>query len=293
MDQRTKPGEIIVVDDGGLAQPPFKEACTRAGIPYIYHKKDRPGLTESRNAGISLATGDVVFFFDDDVVLLPNYIQEILKVYEDDQQGEVGGVAGAIANPRAMTFARRLRRVFDVFFLVSGFKEGKVLPSGFCTSFGTTASPIKRVCEVDFFPGCGCSFRKEVFEKLRFTEKYPSHESYGEDKDFSYQVSKEYKLLFTPEAKLNHHGSLKMRPDKEAFGRMFVLGNYFFFTMHVKKHWWGWIFFWHAVFGYSLSRLVIMLLSFDKSEVLRIRGILGAVKDILTGRAANQRPTRD
>ncbi len=284
LEQVVKPHELIVVDDGNLSTLPFENECKNAGIDYIYYRKDTPGLTESRNAGIRLAKGDIIFFLDDDVVLFPNFIEEIIKVYKADNKAEVGGVGGAIANNKPLKLRHRIRRIIDVFFLVSGLHEGKVLLSGFFTGFGMTGSPIKKIKEVDFLSGGVSSFRKEVFQTFHFTDKYRNY-GFGEDKDFSFQVSKKYKLFFNPNAKLLHLEAPKMRPDKKLTGRKFVIGRYLFFKDHVKKAWWSWIFFYYALFGYILVRIIILIVSLDKNEISRLRGIFGAMRDILKGRA--------
>ena len=98
LKQTTKPYEIIIVDDGDLKVLPFEEESKNVGINYIYYKKDNPGLTESRNKGIELSKGSIIFFLDDDVILSPNYIEEILSVYNNDRKQVVGGVGGIITN---------------------------------------------------------------------------------------------------------------------------------------------------------------------------------------------------
>jgi len=283
IDQTVKPYEVIIVDDGDLNELPLEKEFKDLGIPYLYLKKDRPGLTESRNVGVSAASGDIIFFLDDDVVLCPNYIEEIIKVYEHDKKGVIRGAGGSDTDASPLKFVNRLNYIYDLFFLNSGFNEGKVLPSGFCTEFGTTEFPIRSIREVDFLAGGICSYRKEIFDEFSFTEKY---HQFGdcEDKDFSYQVSRKYKVVFNPKARLFHYPSPEMRPDKLISGRKFVIGKYLFFTTHIKKSWWSWLFFYYALFGYFLKRVVIMIFSFDRGEIDRVKGILGAVRDIVTKR---------
>jgi len=283
LDQTIKPFEIIIVDDGSLSEFPFEKECTDAGIQYRYLKKHKPGLTASRNEGIKLATGDIIFFLDDDVVLFPDYIEEILKIYRSDKEGLIGGVGGFIANRRPVKFSHCLRRIFDIFFLVSGFNEGEVLPSGFTTNFGIKIIPSKKIREVDFLHGCAMSFRKEIFVDFSFdTDRYQNY-GLGEDQDFSYRVSRKYKLFINPKATLLHLESPQMRPDKKNMGRMFVLNRYLFFRKNVKKHWWDWALFFYALFGYTLDRMIILLFSPTKEHFDRLRGILGAVREIFTG----------
>ena len=281
--QTVKPYELIIVDDGDLSEIPIEDECKDAGIHFIYHKKDLPGLTESRNAGISLSHGDIIFFFDDDVVLSPTFLEEIIKVYDSDVMEMVGGVGGMITNLKPLNLSRRIRKLFEIIFLISGIREGKVLRSGFFTNLFESKFPIRGIKEVDFLPGGAMSFRKEIFQEFSFTDRYRSY-GFGEDKDFSYQVSKKYSLLLNRAAKLIHIESPKMRPDKKTYGKKIVLGRYLFFRDHVKKNWWDWVFFYYSVFGYFIIRLIISIVSPGRDNSAHLTGIFSAIRDIIAGR---------
>ena len=283
LEQTVKPYELIVVDDGNLSELPVKKECQEKGIHYIYLKKDKPGLTESRNKGIGLASGDIIFFFDDDVVLFPDYISEILSIYQNDKDGIVGGVGGEVVNRKPLKIRTCLRRLFDIFFLVTGFNEGKVLPSGFCVNYGDTEFPIKRIKKVDFLSGGVCSFRKEVFKEFLFnTEKYLGY-GLGEDIEFSYRVSKKYTLIFNPKARLLHLDSPKMSIDDMREGRMYMMNRYIFFSEYVKKGWWSWLFFYYALFGYVSIRIISLIILPRREKAGELKGYFLAFGDILKG----------
>jgi len=252
-----------------------------AGIHYAYIKKDRPGLTESRNVGVRLASGDIIFFFDDDTILSPDYIEEILKIYQGDAEGNIGGVGGIITNFRPLKFRDRMRRAFEILFLISGTHEGKVLPSGFCVNYGDTGVSIYEKVRVDFLAGCAMSFRQRVFRDMSFDSDRYLNYGLGEDKEFTYRVSKKYDLIVTPKAKLKHLESKQMRIDKVKEGRMFFANRYIFFIKNVKKGWHSWIFFAYAMFGYILARIISLVLLPKKKKFEKLKGIFGAIKDIL------------
>ena len=283
LEQTVKPYELIVVDDGNLSELPVKKECQEKGIHYIYLKKDKPGLTESRNKGIGLASGDIIFFFDDDVVLFPDYISEILSIYQNDKDGIVGGVGGEVVNRKPLKIRTCLRRLFDIFFLVTGFNEGKVLPSGFCVNYGDTEFTIKKIKKVDFLSGGVCSFRKEVFKEFLFnTEKYLGY-GLGEDIEFSYRVSKKYTLIFNPKARLLHLDSPKMSIDDMREGRMYMMNRYIFFSEYVKKGWWSWLFFYYALFGYISIRIISLITLPRREKAGELKGYFLAFGDILKG----------
>lgn len=282
LNQSIKPNEIIVVDDGDLSELPLKDRCIHFGIHYIYFRKNVRGLTASKNAGVRLATGDVILFLDDDTVLFPDYIEQILNTYSLESERPIMGVGGLIANTKLLTFPRRLRRIFNLMFLMAGIEEGKVLPSGFSTDIGTTEFPIKKTSPVDFLQGGASSFRKEIFADFVFSERYERY-GMGEDKDFAYRVSRKHKLVINPKAKLFHFQSPKMRFDAARETQEIVLGRYRLFRRCVKKGWWSWFLFCYALFGYLLVRTIVMCVAFKKENVRKVKGIFQAIKDILFG----------
>lgn len=48
--------------------------------------------SEARNNGVAKSTGDIILFFDDDVVLREGCVKELIKPFEDSSVGIVGGV---------------------------------------------------------------------------------------------------------------------------------------------------------------------------------------------------------
>lgn len=284
LQQTVLPGELIIVDDGNLQETPLANECATAGIKTVYFKKDSPGLTASRNAGIGLATGEIVFFFDDDVVLERDYIENILKVYDDDKT--VGGASGRDMNLIPRKGIHQLRRLFNVLFLISGFEEGKVLPSGFCTEFGATGQMTTERKTVDFLPGCSLSFRKEVFRDFLFDTKWFLNYGMGEDKDFSHRVSKKYKLVYEPRARLRHFHSPQMRPDHYKTSRMFVLFAHTFFKRYGRRDFAGRLLFCYALAGYTATMAAIFIFTWKKSVYDYTRGLLRAIYEILAGKTA-------
>lgn len=282
LGQTVKPQEIILVDDGNLAAFPLQAECETAGIRCLYHKKSFPDLPESRNQGIRLAGGEIVVFLDDDTVLFPDFIEQILKPYDSDKEGAVGGVGGTVANLKRVGPEHWPRLFFETLFLVTGFREGTVLPSGFAIEFGKTPFPIRRMRRVDFLSGGVSSFRRKVFDEFQFTRGYDLVAT-GEDKDFTFRVSRKYRLFFNPDAKLYHYETPNMRANKRRQGRRALLARYLLFRMHKKRGWWSWLFFYYAACGYVLTHSMITLFSFNKGKFERLRGVCGALADIVRG----------
>jgi len=282
LPQTRLPDEVIVVDDGELAEFPLQQQLENAGVTTLYHRKEAPGLPESRNSGVELSSGEVILFLDDDVELFPDYVEQILRVFETDTAEQVGGVGGAEANLiRPIHWRGRLRRIRDILCLMGGFREGQVLPSGYCTEYGSTGRPLRRLTDVEFLVGATSAYRRAIFDEFRFTENY---RELGEDKDFSYRVSRNYRLLVNPDARLFHHESELGRGDRRSRGRRGILGRYLFFRRYLSTARYRWAFFYYALAGHILSRALLALVSGETGDREQLRGMLDAAREILSGR---------
>ncbi|WP_221801437.1 glycosyltransferase family 2 protein [Oceanobacter mangrovi] len=285
--QTLLPDEVILIDDGDLGGFPMRERLEARGIECVYFQKSIPGVTESRNKAAEIARGELLVFLEDDVVLFDNYIEELIRVYREyDQDGQLGGVGGIIDNESLSVFERVFERIPFILFGISGWREGRVLRSGFATDYGRTGFPISKVEPVDFLLGGVSSFKREVFEHYQFSNRYRSASGYGqgEDKEFSYRVSKRYRLLVNPAARLCHYPAPKKNFNRFIKGRAFVLSRYYFFVESVKRSPLDWFFFWYAVLGYVLYAATRVLLTFRKKEWQRLKGTLAGVMDIIRQR---------
>lgn len=278
LQQTILPDEIIIIDDGNLTERTYEAACQKKGIHTIYYKKDTPGLTKSRNRGVSLSSGDILFFLDDDVILLPDYIEQILTAYDE----KTSGVGGLIENIPPVTLKNSIRRFFEKIFLMTGNEAGKVLPSGFFTEYGVSGHQIKEIKKVDFLMGGVMSFRREIFNEFTFNEKYNEYGA-GEDKDFSYKVAQKYDIKVNPKARLYHMEVAHMKPDDMKITRMFLIGHYLFFKDYLKKGWWSWFFFHYALFGYTLIKVIYLIVHPKKKTLSQVKGAFMAYKAIFTG----------
>ncbi len=202
-----------------------------------------PGLTIQRNIGINYISSDIVSFLDDDVVLKENYFEEILNIFEKDENGIVGGATGKLINQeRLNVISTVIRRLF----FMPELKRGEVKKSG---ANNAIDSKLNEILEIDWLPGFNQNYRSEVVKKYKFDENYHDY-SYLEDVDFSYRVKKEYKLLYVPKAQLFHFPNvaaetrLKVRQKR----KMYVINYYYFFKKNLNQsllsffaHYWSYV----------------------------------------------------
>jgi glycosyltransferase involved in cell wall biosynthesis len=87
--------EVVLVNDGstdGTADV-IARARARATCAFEVVEQVNSGLAKGRNAGIARATGERIIFIDDDVLPLPNFIEEHLRSHEAHPQAVVRGGA--------------------------------------------------------------------------------------------------------------------------------------------------------------------------------------------------------
>jgi len=89
MKLRTPGGDIIVVDN---APSDDRTAQLVMGYPVRYVREDRVGLNWARSRGARLATGEIVIFTDDDVVVDPGWIEAILEPFDNPRVAAVTGL---------------------------------------------------------------------------------------------------------------------------------------------------------------------------------------------------------
>jgi len=164
-------------------------------LTYI-HNPTITGAAQARNIGIKKCFGDIVFFFDDDVVLNKDYIEETLKIYE--QYPETAGVGGIILGCDSLKNIKN--RLFNKLFYLGKFRdERNEIYSNFINYTGPV--PISRLSG-----GCS-SYKRCIIEKELFDEKFDrilNGYSFGEDVDLSLRIIKSHTLLISPFARLVH-----------------------------------------------------------------------------------------
>jgi GT2 family glycosyltransferase len=242
-EQTEHSAEIIVVDSSDHPleknqrfQNQFsKDHFPKTSLKYLHTK---PGLTYQRNVGIAQAMGDVIYFFDDDVILDKAYLREMNTVFQ--QHPEYAGGMGTISNVKKGSFRYQLFR--KIFLLPREHSSGKFTWSGMPTHpYG-----VDRFKQVEVLGGCCMAFRKEALQQHQFDEQFYGY-AYMEDGDIARRISYERPLFFNPKAQLQHLESPAARDRIVDNSAMFVYNyRYLFFKNFYRKnrlkiiaHWWS------------------------------------------------------
>jgi hypothetical protein len=150
--QSYRPHEIIVVDNASSDQRTHHVALA-AGV--IYVREDRPGLDIARNTGVLRATGDIVAFTDDDVLLHPKWLERLVAAFDRPQ---VAAVTGLVLPAEIATEAQRH---FETYW---GFGKGYRERDFDSSSFRSHRRDTFPAWEVG--AGASMAFRRDVFERI-------------------------------------------------------------------------------------------------------------------------------
>lgn len=281
--------EVIVVDDGALVAEELAAFARSLGLEFVYHRKQSPGTSASRNIGARLARGDYILFLDDDVLPEPDYLGRVMRTFAQDPDGRLAGVGGSLIEPDAPRGGpvQRLLGVLQVVFLIRCLRPGRVLPSGFRTHLQQTDT----IREVEILSTSNCCYRRDVLERYRFDETLDQAGgyAYGEDVDFSYRVSRDWRLLIIPEARAHHFRAPYRYASRRELARMYLIHHRRFLKKSVgltplRALAFGW-----ACFGVLVCDVVALALRPSREKVGSMAGHLDAIGLILRGRA-DERP---
>lgn len=230
--QTEKPLEIIIVDSSD--EPSDKNQqfvhicnqCKTCAIQVIYKHTQERGAARQRNIALEFVHGDLCHFFDDDVILAPDYLHSMNDVFRKNSD-YVGGM-GTVCAPRPRMNWCRLLRI--IFLLQRDGASGTFTFSGMPThTYGT--DKFKKVAVLG---GCCMCMRTQIVQQLKFDENLGTY-SYMEDCDLSWRAAhmcaaQKYPLFYNPAAKLEHRCSPQARENVVTTRSRFIYNySYLFF----------------------------------------------------------------
>lgn len=234
------PYEIIIVDSSTKKDTSImlEDQNYNLNIKYYLVSDEYRGLTKQRNYGIKKASFDIdlIAFLDDDILLEKNYFKELVNtfIYYPDAIG-VGGVT-----TNEVSWQKNTKKRDSHYFVFDGWerkedlryvirKKLSLVPNlqpALNAGYGNERSvgflpPSDKIYYVDFFMGGIASYKKEVFQKISFSNFFEGYGLY-EDKDFTLKCSKLGKLYVNTNAKCEHHHDPLGRPNFYKYGKMVI-----------------------------------------------------------------------
>jgi GT2 family glycosyltransferase len=244
--QTVYPNEILVID--GSVNDETKiiiEENSFDNLNYFLVSEGERGLTKQRNFGIEKASKSSVFisFLDDDTELLPNYFEELIKTFIDDET--ITGVGGVAINENNWSKAEPNKKynlkhynLIDGFFSKVGQRNVVRNYLGLQSNLGpgkmpdfshgkTCGFPLSnKIYEVDLLIGMSFAFRKNVFDSIRFSTYFEGYGLY-EDADFSIRALQFGKNVINTKVQLYHFHNPSGRPNKYFYGKMVVRNGWY------------------------------------------------------------------
>jgi len=218
--QTIMPLEVIVVDDTPTNE--IKALCEDYGVKfklldielaYLKNSRER-SITIARNIGARMAKGGIIMFFDSDVVLNPDYMENILNAFQNYPNAlGVQGWMPNIREPRKTLLVKSIEMIFDPHYH-RFIKEEKCKYNRYPTT-------LTRIINCEHLEGAAMSFKHHVLEEFQFDENLKKH-TYMDDMLFGFSVRKRYpnSLYITPYAKYMHKWSEKGRGEPNEYRKL-------------------------------------------------------------------------
>jgi len=219
LKQTVKPFEVIVVDD--TPNDSVKEVCDKfrevlrkldIDLIYVRNPKGR-SLTIARNVGAERARGDIIMFFDSDIILMPNYIEEILKVFKEKRNaiGVQGWIIPPWLVPSNKSSALKSKKYFMIRYLLNQLIRGIFILGIYSKDkckFGSYPVILTKVINCEALSGSNMAFRRGILTRFKFDENLKVY-AFMEDLLFTYSLFRKfpYGLYITPYAKCIHKQS--------------------------------------------------------------------------------------
>jgi GT2 family glycosyltransferase len=199
---QTRPPDVFMVVDQSpgsesrLVVEALLEGNTRIRLNYI-HDPRISGLVEAKQVAAGRASGDIVCFLEDDIILEPDYLEQIERGFSE--RPEMLGCCGVVTNlPPLPAFYVALFRLFHRGI----FADRRVGVHGFVVG-GRGQALIRS----NYLSGGLSAYRREVLAAVPFDT---ANELFmTEDIDFSTRAAQRYGECFfiNPNARLEHHMS--------------------------------------------------------------------------------------
>lgn len=243
--------ELIVVDQSTSHTEEvnsFLQKCNNLSY-FIYVKEKVASLPNARNVGLLKASGEIVLFLDDDVLLCDNFFSKLVNGYHDECIcSVVGGITvvnkdgNILLNNQSFLKKAAKRILSSILGLGKPFFISKI---GFIIS--NPESSKETIVDMGF--GCNMSFKKEVFNTVGLFDVNYRGNALREETDLFFRIKSNHgKVLFKPDMHLQHvmanTGGCRNDINEEYWRTYFYNQCYFY----IKN------------FNFSLHRIKIILL---------------------------------
>jgi len=234
-NQQVMPEEILFVDASPDERTFEVVELFADRLAGLRHERAEKGLTRQRNRAIDLASGDILLFLDDDILLESEFIRNLKAVFLRDENRDVAGIAGVFTNQpiRNVGLGWRLKLKLGI---IETAEPGRLLACGETTALPRPAPGD--MFKVDFLPGGFTAWRKSVFDSYRYAHFFEGY-GLGEDKYFSACVGRRHALYVSGDLRGQHLHVAGNRPNPFRWG-FFNVYNHCFIMRQCSTGRWKW-----------------------------------------------------
>ena len=207
--------ELIVVDNNSTdnTRDVIQEFSERAPVTVKYVHEIKPGLGHARNAGIELATGEVIAFTDDDCIVTSDWLASMVHEFRSDPT--ISGVGGRVElydiRDKPITINTSLKR-------------------GLLSSIGQVFG---------YIPGCNMAFKRNVFDQIgNYDGRFGAGAIFksAEDSDFTYRAYKNgFKIIYSPEMCVYHNHGRRTDYQVRLLIKGYDSGKWALYCKHIFK----------------------------------------------------------
>lgn len=207
--------EILCIDDaspaGSLDHLAALVAELNSDRLQLVHQPDNLGYLRSCNHGANLATGDLLCFLNNDTVVTPGWLDELIQALD-------GFPDAGLVGPMFLYPDGRLQEAGGIVW-----RDGSAWNYG---RDGDASDPAYGFCrDVDYISGACLLLRTELFRRIGgFDSRYIP--AYYEDTDLAMAVRElGYRVLMQPLAKVIHYEGISSGRDEESGPKRFQARN--------------------------------------------------------------------
>ena len=190
------PDQVIIIDQSShnnINRTRIINILKKKNISNKYIEKNNlTGLVDAKKYSLQYNSSDIITFLDDDIILMPTYLQNICLAFQNNFQ--IKGANGLILNKSKQNIFKKT--LFNLTH-IGLYKDDR----------GKTIKTIDKdkPIQVNTLSGGISSWRREIFNNTQFDNKNFFH--FMEDVEFSIRFKKKYKAgaYLIPNAELFHY----------------------------------------------------------------------------------------
>jgi len=224
--------EVIVIDNGSVGNDAQRLKEKFGDYIYLIQNERNYGYAEGNNIGIrhvlKESTSDYVLLLNNDLVVHPQFLDELVKLAEDD-------CSIGIAGPKSYLYSSRNKLEFTTAKI--DLWRGRTVQVGFGR---IDSGQYDNVQDTDYCQGACFLIRREVIQRIGLLDA--SYFAYWEETDYCLRARKEgFRIVYCPRAKIWHKGWSKMwdkdRTSSLMAGAVYHLtrSTFIFMKKHARK----------------------------------------------------------